>query len=116
MGVGGQNMGAYHPAASPTDNASSGAQGSDILDSDRHELKLEKSNILLLGPTGSGNFVNSKHKVKLLSNAWLLTLMSKLLSNADSLVLDFDVIFLRAFQRFDLDLTVLYILLNFLHP
>lgn len=54
MGVGGQNMGAYHPAASPTDNASSGAQGSDILDSDRHELKLEKSNILLLGPTGSG--------------------------------------------------------------
>lgn len=28
--------------------------GSDILDSNSHELRLEKSNILLLGPTGSG--------------------------------------------------------------
>ncbi|KAK7602893.1 hypothetical protein V9T40_006867 [Parthenolecanium corni] len=28
--------------------------GSDILDSNSHELQLEKSNILLLGPTGSG--------------------------------------------------------------
>lgn len=30
------------------------ATGSDILDRTSHELKLEKSNILLLGPTGSG--------------------------------------------------------------
>lgn len=30
------------------------AAGSDILDSKQHQLKLEKSNILLLGPTGSG--------------------------------------------------------------
>ncbi|XP_076622562.1 caseinolytic protease chaperone subunit isoform X2 [Colletes latitarsis] len=30
------------------------APGSDILDSKQHQLKLEKSNILLLGPTGSG--------------------------------------------------------------
>ena len=30
------------------------AGGSDILDSNSHELQLEKSNILLLGPTGSG--------------------------------------------------------------
>lgn len=30
------------------------ASGSDILDSNSHELQLEKSNILLLGPTGSG--------------------------------------------------------------
>lgn len=30
--------------------------GSDILDTNAHELKLEKSNILLLGPTGSGLF------------------------------------------------------------
>lgn len=30
------------------------ALGSDILDSNLHELRLEKSNILLLGPTGSG--------------------------------------------------------------
>lgn len=29
--------------------------GSDILERTSHELKLEKSNILLLGPTGSGN-------------------------------------------------------------
>ncbi|XP_029042630.1 caseinolytic protease chaperone subunit isoform X2 [Osmia lignaria lignaria] len=35
-----------------TDNQSS--SGSDILDSKQHQLKLEKSNILLLGPTGSG--------------------------------------------------------------
>lgn len=30
--------------------------GSDILDRTSHELKLEKSNILLLGPTGSGKY------------------------------------------------------------
>ncbi|XP_026679017.1 ATP-dependent Clp protease ATP-binding subunit clpX-like, mitochondrial [Diaphorina citri] len=54
MGVGGQNMGAYQPASTPTDTTHSSSSGSDILDSDRHELKLEKSNILLLGPTGSG--------------------------------------------------------------
>lgn len=27
---------------------------SDILDTDNHDIKLEKSNILMLGPTGSG--------------------------------------------------------------
>ena len=30
---------------------------SDILDASTHELKLEKSNILMLGPTGSGQLV-----------------------------------------------------------
>lgn len=35
--------------------SSANALGSDILDSNSHELRLEKSNILLLGPTGSGN-------------------------------------------------------------
>lgn len=30
------------------------SKGSDVLESKNHELKLEKSNILLLGPTGSG--------------------------------------------------------------
>ena len=30
------------------------AAGSDILDSSSFQLKLEKSNILMLGPTGSG--------------------------------------------------------------
>ncbi|XP_063980422.1 ATP-dependent Clp protease ATP-binding subunit clpX-like, mitochondrial isoform X2 [Diachasmimorpha longicaudata] len=42
--------------ADPQLKVSSGASvpGSDILDSKQHQLKLEKSNILLLGPTGSG--------------------------------------------------------------
>ena len=31
-------------------------RASDILDATIHELKLDKSNILLLGPTGSGNY------------------------------------------------------------
>lgn len=35
-------------------NHSKHAVGSDILERKTHELKLEKSNILLLGPTGSG--------------------------------------------------------------
>ena len=30
--------------------------GSDILDATTHSMRLEKSNILLLGPTGSGIF------------------------------------------------------------
>lgn len=37
-------------------NANSTNLGSDLLDSSRHELRLEKSNILLLGPTGSGKY------------------------------------------------------------
>lgn len=37
-------------------NRSSSAIGSDILDRTVHDLKLEKSNILLLGPTGSGKY------------------------------------------------------------
>jgi ATP-dependent protease Clp ATPase subunit len=28
--------------------------GSDIITNDKYDLKLEKSNILILGPTGSG--------------------------------------------------------------
>lgn len=32
----------------------SNAKGSEVLENVKHELKLEKSNILLLGPTGSG--------------------------------------------------------------
>lgn len=37
-----------------TNNTTTSSSGSDILDSNSHELQLEKSNILLLGPTGSG--------------------------------------------------------------
>ena len=45
--------------ASPPPGAASSRQqnrdrGNDVLDAKTHELKLEKSNILLLGPTGSG--------------------------------------------------------------
>ena len=29
-------------------------QGSDVINSDKYDLRLEKSNILMLGPTGSG--------------------------------------------------------------
>ena len=31
-------------------------RASDILDATTHELKLDKSNVLLLGPTGSGQY------------------------------------------------------------
>lgn len=40
------------PADEPKSSASS--SGSDILDTSSHELRLDKSNILMLGPTGSG--------------------------------------------------------------
>lgn len=35
---------------------------SDILDATSHEIKLEKSNILLLGPTGSGKTIFANFK------------------------------------------------------
>nr|AEE62975.1 unknown [Dendroctonus ponderosae] len=45
----------FSPTEPPyTKTTSQSAIGSDILDRTTHELKLEKSNILLLGPTGSG--------------------------------------------------------------
>lgn len=54
-GLGGYSTEAH---ANPGRNAFLTAQaynrGSDILDASKHELRLEKSNILLLGPTGSG--------------------------------------------------------------
>ncbi|XP_039291626.1 ATP-dependent Clp protease ATP-binding subunit clpX-like, mitochondrial isoform X2 [Nilaparvata lugens] len=57
---GGSNLGlGFHspsPQSSPSSSgpSSSAVSGSDILDSNTHDLHLEKSNILLLGPTGSG--------------------------------------------------------------
>lgn len=38
----------------PNNGTAAGSNGSDILENNSHELQLEKSNILLLGPTGSG--------------------------------------------------------------
>lgn len=44
------------PTPEPENRRGSSSPGSDILDCSSHELKLEKSNILLLGPTGSGTY------------------------------------------------------------
>ncbi|XP_059490597.1 ATP-dependent Clp protease ATP-binding subunit clpX-like, mitochondrial isoform X1 [Neocloeon triangulifer] len=55
LGLGvGFNPPAPQDDASRRGNAHSNTSGSDLLDSSSHELRLEKSNILLLGPTGSG--------------------------------------------------------------
>ncbi|XP_011647474.1 ATP-dependent Clp protease ATP-binding subunit clpX-like, mitochondrial isoform X2 [Pogonomyrmex barbatus] len=43
-----------YPVNTGEQKASQSTPGSAILDSKQHQLKLEKSNILLLGPTGSG--------------------------------------------------------------
>ncbi len=48
-----QHVGPEVPS-SDGDNTSEQRRGSQLLESFAHELKLEKSNILLLGPTGSG--------------------------------------------------------------
>lgn len=48
-------LGIHHSNAENTN--SKNAIGSDILDRKSYDLKLEKSNILLLGPTGSGKYI-----------------------------------------------------------
>lgn len=51
------NATVFPPEERPPTVASNNNQrdrGSDVLDSKTHELRLDKSNILLLGPTGSG--------------------------------------------------------------
>jgi ATP-dependent Clp protease ATP-binding subunit ClpX len=59
MGIGGFTQ--YYPGQQFTDSQdamnpgrSTRDRGTDVLDTKTHELRLEKSNILLLGPTGSG--------------------------------------------------------------
>ncbi|XP_033224593.1 ATP-dependent Clp protease ATP-binding subunit clpX-like, mitochondrial isoform X2 [Belonocnema kinseyi] len=52
LGVGFQHV--SQGSEQPQKAGSPSTLGSDILDSKQHQLKLEKSNILLLGPTGSG--------------------------------------------------------------
>ncbi|XP_060526020.1 ATP-dependent Clp protease ATP-binding subunit clpX-like, mitochondrial isoform X2 [Cylas formicarius] len=54
IGAMGVNFGPVEAPPSSRTTTSASAAGSDILDKTNHELKLEKSNILLLGPTGSG--------------------------------------------------------------
>lgn len=51
LGVGFQQ---FPPGSEQKSANNQSVPGSDILDSKQHQLKLEKSNILLLGPTGSG--------------------------------------------------------------
>ncbi|XP_078052554.1 caseinolytic protease chaperone subunit isoform X2 [Augochlora pura] len=51
LGVGFQQ---FAPGNEQKSSNNQSVPGSDILDSKQHQLKLEKSNILLLGPTGSG--------------------------------------------------------------
>ncbi|XP_033329108.1 caseinolytic protease chaperone subunit isoform X2 [Megalopta genalis] len=51
LGVGFQQ---FPPGNEQKSSNNQSVPGSDILDSKQHQLKLEKSNILLLGPTGSG--------------------------------------------------------------
>lgn len=53
-GLGFQNMENRNQQNFNNGTTTSSVAGSDILDSNSHELHLEKSNILLLGPTGSG--------------------------------------------------------------
>ena len=43
-------------AKTGNDSATTQQRASDILDSSKFDLKLDKSNILMLGPTGSGEF------------------------------------------------------------
>ncbi|XP_014600321.1 PREDICTED: ATP-dependent Clp protease ATP-binding subunit clpX-like, mitochondrial isoform X3 [Polistes canadensis] len=51
LGVGYQNISGSNDQQKGSNQS---PPGSDILDSQQHQLKLEKSNILLFGPTGSG--------------------------------------------------------------
>ena len=58
------SLAASSPAASKTNDRNNTTQqqeqeqqhASDILDSSKFDLKLDKSNILMLGPTGSGEY------------------------------------------------------------
>jgi len=48
------NAAAAAAAAAADADASQQPRGSDILDSSKFDLRLDKSNILMLGPTGCG--------------------------------------------------------------
>jgi hypothetical protein len=50
------------PQPQPPQSGSNSAVGSDILDSNSQEPKLDKSNILLLGPTGCGKKLLIKYR------------------------------------------------------
>ncbi|XP_047740172.1 ATP-dependent Clp protease ATP-binding subunit clpX-like, mitochondrial isoform X2 [Hyalella azteca] len=47
-------VGNYEGGSDDGKGEAQGPQGSDVLESSTHNLRLEKSNVLLLGPTGSG--------------------------------------------------------------
>ncbi|RWS30253.1 ATP-dependent Clp protease ATP-binding subunit clpX-like: mitochondrial, partial [Leptotrombidium deliense] len=54
LGVGSFPQHTFPNSESNENNSRPANRGTEILNSNSHELKLEKSNILLLGPTGSG--------------------------------------------------------------
>lgn len=49
-----QNTTANGNTSTSSSSSSNEVSGSELLDKKSHELKLEKSNLLMLGPTGSG--------------------------------------------------------------
>ncbi len=52
---GSTNNSSFNTNNNPTEELK---HGSSIMNNDKFDLKLEKSNILMLGPTGSGNSTN----------------------------------------------------------
>ena len=47
------------------EGATNWQRGSDVLDSNEEQIRIDKSNILLLGPTGSGNARNLSEILKI---------------------------------------------------
>nr|CAD7394204.1 unnamed protein product [Timema cristinae] len=83
LGVGFQSS--SPPSDMENRRASNNSAGSDILDAKNHELRLEKSNILLLGPTGSGELAFTPDTARLKS-AYIESVIAKLLQDANYVV------------------------------
>lgn len=47
-----------------TNNTEELKHGSSVITNDKHDLKLEKSNVLMLGPTGSGKSIQNSSSVE----------------------------------------------------
>ena len=50
----GANVNSLQLPAQPSSEEQSKQHGSEVIDSKQNDFKLDKSNILMLGPTGSG--------------------------------------------------------------
>ena len=62
--------------AGPTPTASDNSHGSDILEATSHHLKLEKSNIMMFGSTGSGKTLLAQTIAKLVPHFVHLVLLN----------------------------------------